>query len=364
MCPSYLATREEKHSTRGRANALRLAMTGQLGEPGSPTTTCTTCSTCASSARRARPSARSAWTWRGSRASSSPATGSGTACRCGRASSATCTRWRSGAAASRRCRTSSRGSAPGALDQRAAARHRPPAHAAVASRARRSRGGSTTHRHPRHQPSSRQPAPAWCSSPTPSRTTTIPRSAWPRSTCSTAPASASRLAPHGCCGRPLISQGLLDEARDAAQANADALFDAASRGERDRLPRAELPVGGPRGRAGAAARRGAAQGAGRRRCVRAVRGATSSGNGRRAALALDLAARAVDACCCTATATRSRWACCRRRARCSRAFPSCTVVDLDAGCCGMAGSFGYATRALRCLAARSASASCCRPRAR
>lgn len=31
MCPSYRATRDEKHSTRGRANALRLAMTGQLG---------------------------------------------------------------------------------------------------------------------------------------------------------------------------------------------------------------------------------------------------------------------------------------------------------------------------------------------
>ena len=24
-----------------------------------------------------------------------------------------------------------------------------------------------------------------------------------------------------------------------------------------------------------------------------------------------------------------------------RAFPECSVVDLDAGCCGMAGSFGY-----------------------
>ncbi len=31
MCPSYRATRDEEHSTRGRANALRLAMTGQLG---------------------------------------------------------------------------------------------------------------------------------------------------------------------------------------------------------------------------------------------------------------------------------------------------------------------------------------------
>ena len=32
MCPSYMATRDEEHSTRGRANALRLAMSGQLGE--------------------------------------------------------------------------------------------------------------------------------------------------------------------------------------------------------------------------------------------------------------------------------------------------------------------------------------------
>ena len=30
MCPSYRATRDEEHSTRGRANALRLAMTGQI----------------------------------------------------------------------------------------------------------------------------------------------------------------------------------------------------------------------------------------------------------------------------------------------------------------------------------------------
>lgn len=34
MCPSYQATREEQHSTRGRANTLRLALTGQLGLAG------------------------------------------------------------------------------------------------------------------------------------------------------------------------------------------------------------------------------------------------------------------------------------------------------------------------------------------
>lgn len=34
MCPSYMATREELHVTRGRANVLRLAMSGQLDEAG------------------------------------------------------------------------------------------------------------------------------------------------------------------------------------------------------------------------------------------------------------------------------------------------------------------------------------------
>ncbi len=34
MCPSYRVTREELHSTRGRANALRTALTGQLGSEG------------------------------------------------------------------------------------------------------------------------------------------------------------------------------------------------------------------------------------------------------------------------------------------------------------------------------------------
>ncbi len=34
MCPSYMATLDEEHTTRGRANALRLAMSGQLGPDG------------------------------------------------------------------------------------------------------------------------------------------------------------------------------------------------------------------------------------------------------------------------------------------------------------------------------------------
>lgn len=34
MCPSFRVTHDERHSTRGRANALRLALTGQLGDDG------------------------------------------------------------------------------------------------------------------------------------------------------------------------------------------------------------------------------------------------------------------------------------------------------------------------------------------
>jgi len=34
MCPSFKATRDEEHSTRGRANALRMAMSGQLDQEG------------------------------------------------------------------------------------------------------------------------------------------------------------------------------------------------------------------------------------------------------------------------------------------------------------------------------------------
>ena len=55
MCPSYRATLDERHSTRGRANALRLAMTGQLGEHGladrnvyGVMNTCLACKSCKS----------------------------------------------------------------------------------------------------------------------------------------------------------------------------------------------------------------------------------------------------------------------------------------------------------------------------
>ena len=64
MCPSYRVTRDEQHVTRGRANTLRLALSGQLGPdaltaPGWPRP-----SICAWRARRAGANARPASTWR------------------------------------------------------------------------------------------------------------------------------------------------------------------------------------------------------------------------------------------------------------------------------------------------------------
>ena len=91
----YMATREEAHSTRGRANVLRLAMAGQLGDAGLGRR---------GRARGARPVPRVPGVQgrvsgrrgrrRGSRASFLPATGAGTARRCARACSGTSIRCR------------------------------------------------------------------------------------------------------------------------------------------------------------------------------------------------------------------------------------------------------------------------------
>jgi Fe-S oxidoreductase len=138
----------------------------------------------------------------------------------------------------------------------------------------------------------------------------------------------------------LISQGLLDEARAAAQVNTDALFDAASRGERILFLEPS--------------------------CLSAVREDAP------ALLRSDAQRRARivgDACVLFEDYIEQEWTVGRlalnlrqgpssvllhghchqkamgllpsTRALLSR-IPSCTVTDLDSGCCGMAGSFGYA----------------------
>ena len=67
MCPSYLATRDEKDSTRGRARVLQEMVNGWLVATGGAPTRCTRRSTCAWRARAAPPTARPASTWRPTR---------------------------------------------------------------------------------------------------------------------------------------------------------------------------------------------------------------------------------------------------------------------------------------------------------
>jgi Fe-S oxidoreductase len=151
---------------------------------------------------------------------------------------------------------------------------------------------------------------------------------------------AVRLMPHGCCGRPLISQGLLDDARVLARRNAHALYDAASRGERIVFLEPS--------------------------CLSAVReDAPALLRGEEARKARVVA----DACALFEDHLEREWQAghaglnlrsgpttillhghCHQKAMgllpSTRALlsriPSCSVTDLDAGCCGMAGSFGYA----------------------
>ena len=149
-----------------------------------------------------------------------------------------------------------------------------------------------------------------------------------------------RLAPHGCCGRPMISQGLLKEARALAEANARALAQASPEG----APIVFLEPS----------------------CLSAVReDAPALVRTDARALARNVADRAI----LFEDFLEREWQSgrirlplrqgpstillhghCHQKAMGSmpsaRALlsrvPSCTVTELDAGCCGMAGSFGYA----------------------
>jgi Fe-S oxidoreductase len=150
---------------------------------------------------------------------------------------------------------------------------------------------------------------------------------------------AAQLIPHECCGRPLISTGQLDQARTLAQKNATALFNVAARGEKILFLEPS--------------------------CLSAVREdapALLRGEEQRRAQVV------ADACMLFEDYLEREWAggrlslnlkagpstvvlhghCHQKamglvapaKALLSR-IPSCTVVDLDSGCCGMAGSFGY-----------------------
>jgi Fe-S oxidoreductase len=148
-----------------------------------------------------------------------------------------------------------------------------------------------------------------------------------------------QLLPHDCCGRPLISTGQLDAARKLAQKNVDALFDAASRGEKILFlepsclsaVREDAP----------ALLRGDAQ-----RKAQVVADACvlfedylerEVAEGR---LSLNLKAGPSSVVLHGHCHQKAMGLVAPAKALLSR-IPSCKVVDLDSGCCGMAGSFGY-----------------------
>jgi FAD/FMN-containing dehydrogenase/Fe-S oxidoreductase len=137
----------------------------------------------------------------------------------------------------------------------------------------------------------------------------------------------------GCCGRPLISQGLLEDARAHAATAVEALFPIASRGES--ILFCEPSCLSAMKEDAPSLLRGDQQ-----QKARAVAKACQLFEQFAAKLDLPLRAgppkillhghchqKSMDMLPATA-ALLSR-------------IPSCSVVDLDAGCCGMAGSFGY-----------------------
>jgi Fe-S oxidoreductase len=141
------------------------------------------------------------------------------------------------------------------------------------------------------------------------------------------------LAPNRCCGRPMISKGLLREATEQARQNTDVLYGVASSGKK--LVFCEPSCLSAMREDAPALLRGDAQ---RRASV--VAGACVSFEEFAASLPLKLR---------TASEKILLHGHCHQRAM--GLFPSAmsllgkipgaTVVDADAGCCGMAGSFGY-----------------------
>ena len=350
MCPSYRATREEADSTRGRANALRQAMTGQLGEAGlgdervyEALDLCLECRACKTECPTGVDMARfkseflaDYWTRHGV---SRRARAFGHVRRAAEWASRTAPL--SNAIAR---------SAPGrwlaeatlGVDRR---RTMPPWTRQTLSHRLRGRPLPSTPSRLR----SGDDHELRRGGPLPSRDVILFRDTFTEFADPEIGVAAmdlldasgmpARIVPHGCCGRPLISQGLLEEARALAAANTERLYEHAQRGaailflEPSCLSavREDAP----------ALLRGDAQAR-----ARAIGDATflfeeyleREWDAGRASLPLAAGPSSIllHAHC----HQRAMGLAPAARSLLSR-IPGTTVVDLDAGCCGMAGSFGY-----------------------
>lgn len=329
MCPSYMATRDEMHSTRGRANVLRLAMNGQMAEAGlddhgvkEVLDLCLSCRACKSECpvgvdmgRYKSEFLSGYWERHG-------------------------------------------------LDAQAAAFARihevapwASALAPVVNAVSRSRVGRTLAATVGVDP--RRPLPRWSRRTLRAQMPAVPEGVAPAAVLFAdtftnhmhpeigldAAHVLGRaglpvtLAPHVCCGRPLISQGLLDEARDLAARNVALLYPRASQGLpivllepsclsaiRDDMP--DLLRGSQADRARVVARQAVLFETFLERAIAEGRAVLPLRQG---------------------PARVSLHAHCHQRsmglasdaAALLRRIPGSTVTELDAGCCGMAGSFGY-----------------------
>ena len=326
MCPSYMATREESDSTRGRANVLRLAISGRLDESGlgddgvyQVLDLCLECRACKSECQVGVDMARfkseflaDFWSRHGT-PMRAKALGNVHRLSVWGSRFAPISNWIAGSFPTRWVNDKLLG-----LDQRRAL---PPWKQETfekwVARNRRQRAAGTTvtlfndtftnHYEPKIGVAALE--------------------ILERGGCSV------NVVRPGCCGRPLISQGLLEDARSHAATVVEALFPIASRGESilfcEPSCLSAVKEDAP------SLLRGDQQ-----QKARAVAQACQLFEQFAAKLDLPLRAgppkillhghchqKSMDMLPAT-TALLSR-------------IPSCSVVDLDAGCCGMAGSFGY-----------------------
>jgi FAD/FMN-containing dehydrogenase/Fe-S oxidoreductase len=333
MCPSYMATREEAHSTRGRANVLRLAMNGRLGESGlgdegvfEVLDLCLECRACKAECPVGVDMARFkseflADYWRRH----------GTPLRARALGHIhDLSRWASlvaplanGLARSAPVRW---------LNERVLGLDRrrvPPAWTSDTFARRFAR---------RHRPTGKAPAVLLFNDTFTNYFN--PEIGEAGADVLESAGCAVGLAPNGCCGRPLISQGLLDAARRRAAFNAEKLFPLAAAGTRfiffEPSCLSALKDDGPgllRGEAQQRARRVAEA------CVlfeEFVEEQWQDG-----LLSLSLAPGPERIALHGHCHQKSMGLLAPARALLSR-VPGASVIDLDAGCCGMAGSFGYA----------------------
>ena len=339
MCPSYMVTREEAHSTRGRANTLRLAMTGRLGDAGladqgvrEVLDLCLECRACKSEcpvgvdvARYKSEFLNGYWERHGpslqahafGHAHAASAAGSFFAPVSNAIMSSRPARWIAEKAIG--------------LDRR----RRMPAWTRNTLR-RRVRGHARAGRHRKPGEAGDANCLVFVDTFTNYESPDIGVAA-----VEVLRAAGLRpaLAPNVCCGRPLISQGLLSEARRQAAGNMHALYDAASRGlpivflepsclsaVRDDM--ADLLRRGLQARARVVAQQAVLFEEFLEREWGAGRVSLPLGRGPASIYLHPHCHQRSMGLAAPAHALLSR-------------IPSAVVTDLDAGCCGMAGSFGY-----------------------